>query len=146
MNFIVNILFTFVLLVVLTLSVFLVHFIASLLEKVVPPRYLRYTIILILLSLMAASTYIISILQDWTFLDTAFVTSLCYFSLGWITNITKRTGVNQAGTIAKFITNNNFKYEYTSASTYQVSAFFLSSLAFLIISWSSAFILYYWLS
>jgi hypothetical protein len=61
---------------------------------------------------MTGATAITSSLGGWSLMDTAFISSLCFFAIGWLTNISKRAGINQASTAATFITNDQFKYVY----------------------------------
>jgi len=88
---------------------------------------------------MTGATVMTSSLVGWSIMDTAFISSLCFFALGWLTNISKRAGINQASTAAKFITNNHFKYEYESASSSNKSPYFIASLLFLVMSWGISF-------
>ncbi|MGM0844687.1 MAG: hypothetical protein ACQEUT_06890 [Bacillota bacterium] len=138
-----NVALTIILLVILTLSAFVLDFIIKALEKRIKPRYLNILIVFILLVLMVSGSYVISQLGSWSFIDTVFVSSLCFFGLGWITNITNKASINSQGTVAKFITNNSYKHQYEAASTSGVSLYFLSSLIFLVGSWSFAFLVAY---
>jgi hypothetical protein len=139
MNYYVNVGFTIVLLIFLTMGAFAIDYIGKVLQKLINPKYLKSTIVLILLLVMSVGSYTLSMLGDWRFIDTIFVTSLCFFGLGWITNITNRASRNAAGTTAKFITNNSYKHHYEAAGTYGMSLYFLSSLIFLAGSWGAAF-------
>lgn len=139
MNYYVNAGFTIVLLIVLTMGAFAIDYIGKVLQKSIKPKYLKSTIIFMLLLLMAGASFALSTLGDWRFIDTIFVTSLCFFGLGWITNITNRASRNAAGTTAKFITNNAYKHQYEAAGTYGMSLYFLASLIFLAGSCTVAF-------
>ncbi|MGF2615832.1 hypothetical protein FZC84_07095 [Rossellomorea vietnamensis] len=138
-----NVVFTIILLVVLTSSAFAINYICKTLEKRISSKYLNITIIFILLTLMAGGSYVLSELGSWSFIDTVFVSSLCFFGLGWITNITNKASINSQATVMKFITNNSYKHQYEAASSSGISLYFISSLIFLIGSWSIAFILAY---
>ncbi|WP_113930058.1 hypothetical protein [Bacillus sp. P14.5] len=138
-----NVAFTIILLVVLTSSAFAINYISKTLEKRISSKYLSITIIFILLTLMAGGSYVLSELGSWSFIDTVFVSSLCFFGLGWITNITNKASINSQATVMKFITNNSYKHQYEAASSSGISLYFISSLIFLIGSWSIAFILAY---
>jgi hypothetical protein len=139
MNYYVNVVFTIVLLIILTLAAFAIDLIGKFMEKYIHPKYLKGTIIFILLLLMVSGSYVISTVGNWRFIDTVFVTSLCFFGLGWITNITNRANKNAEGTTAKFITNNAYKHQYEAAGSHEMSLYFLSSLIFLAGSWGVAF-------
>jgi hypothetical protein len=139
MNYYINIVFTIVLLILLTLAAFAIDFISKSLQKRIHPKYLKGTVIFILLLLIVSGSYLISTLGNWMFIDTIFVTSLCFFGLGWITNITNRANKNAEGTTAKFITNNAYKHQYEAAGSHDMSLYFFSSLIFLAGSWSAAF-------
>ncbi|MGD6965242.1 hypothetical protein ACQCVP_02285 [Rossellomorea vietnamensis] len=139
MYFYLNVVFTIILLITLTLASFAIDYISKFMEKRINPKFLKITIISILLLLMSIGTYVISELGSWSFIDTVFVSSLCFFGLGWITNITNKASINSQGTVAKFITNNSYKHQYEAASSSEMSLYFLSSLIFLIGSWSAAF-------
>ncbi|WP_175990543.1 hypothetical protein [Bacillus sp. Marseille-Q1617] len=139
MNYYVNVGFTIVLLIALTAGAFAIDFIGKSLQRLIHPKFLKGTIIFIILLLMTGGSYTLSMLGEWSFIDTIFVTSLCFFGLGWITNITNRASKNAAGTTAKFITNNAYKHQYEAAGTYGISLYFLSSLIFLAGSWTVAF-------
>ncbi|MCA1057203.1 hypothetical protein LCM10_19855 [Rossellomorea aquimaris] len=140
MNYYVNVIFTIVLLILLTLVAFAINHINSYLHKKISQKYLTGTIIFILLLLMTSGSYMISILGSWTFMDTIFVTSMCFFGIGWITNITQRANLNTEGTIAKFITNNAYKHQYEAASSSGMNVYFIASLLFLTGSWGTAFL------
>jgi hypothetical protein len=141
MNYYFNLAFTIILLIILTLAAFAIDFIGKALEKRIHPKYLNITIIFILLMLMGSGSYVISILGKWSYSDTIFISSLCFFGLGWITNITNKASINSQGTVAKFITNNAYKHQYEAASSSGMSLYFVSSLIFLAGSWSMAFLL-----
>jgi hypothetical protein len=133
--------FTVILLIILTLAAFAIDFIAKTLQRLINPKYVNITIIFLLLLLMVSSSYLVSILGNWSFIDTVFILSLCFFGMGWMTNITNKVNRNSAGTVAKFVTNNAYKHQYEAASTSGMSLYFISSLVFLIGSWSIAFLL-----
>jgi hypothetical protein len=141
MNYYFNVALTIILLIILTFSAFAIDFIGKALEKRIHPKYLNITIIFILLILMGSGSYVISLLGKWNYSDTVFISSLCFFGLGWITNITNKASINSQGTVAKFITNNAYKHQYEAASSSGMSLYFVSSLIFLIGSWSMAFLL-----
>ena len=134
-----NVLLTIVILIVGTGMAFRIDLFSKLLEAFIPQRFLSPLIILLLFSLMVGATVMISSVNGWRLMDTAFVSSLCFFALGWVTNISKRAGINQAGTAAKFITNNQFKYEYESARSSHKSPYLIASLLFLALSWGISF-------
>ncbi len=134
-----NVLLTIVILIVGTGLAFFIDQFSKQLEKFIPHRFLSFSVIVILFSLMTGATMMISLLKGWGLMDTAFISSLCFFGLGWITNISKRAGINQAGTAAKFITNNQYKYEYESTSSSNKSPYLIASLLFLAISWGISF-------
>ncbi|MBN8191266.1 hypothetical protein JI667_03810 [Bacillus sp. NTK074B] len=134
-----NVFLTIIILIIGTLIAFFIDQFSKQLERVIPPRFLFLTVVLILFTLMLSSTIMVSSLKSWSLLDTAFISSLCFFALGWVTNISKRAQFNQAGTFAKFITNNQFKYEYESASSTGKSPYFIASLLFLVLSWGLSF-------
>ncbi|TMU87576.1 hypothetical protein FGG79_05500 [Bacillus sp. BHET2] len=138
-----NVLLTIVILIVGTGLAFFIDQFSKQLEKLIPSRFLSFSIIVILFSLMAGATMMISLMKGWNLMDTAFISSLCFFGLGWITNISKRAGINQAGTAAKFITNNQYKYEYESTSSSKKSPYLIASLLFLGISWGISFWIVY---
>ncbi|WRP08671.1 hypothetical protein U9J35_11080 [Rossellomorea aquimaris] len=139
MNYYVNLLITIIILIIGTGMAFFIDQFSKQLEKFISSRYLSFTIILILFTLMTGATLMTSSLGGWSIMDTAFISSLCFFALGWLTNISKRAGINQASTAAKFITKNQFKYEYESASSSNKSPYFIASLLFLVMSWGISF-------
>ncbi|MGM0851285.1 MAG: hypothetical protein ACQEWI_01515 [Bacillota bacterium] len=139
MNYYLNILLTIVILIAGTGLAFFIDQFCKQLEKFIHPKYLSLTIIVILFSLMTGATVMINSLKDWSLMDTAFISSLCFFALGLITNISKKAQINQASTAAKFITNNQFKYEYESASSSNKSPYLIASLLFLALSWGISF-------
>lgn len=139
MNYYVNLLITIIILIIGTGMAFFIDQFSKQLEKFISSRYLSFTIIMILFTLMTGATVMTSSLGGWSIMDTAFISSLCFFALGWLTNISKRAGINQASTAAKFITNNQFKYEYESASSSNKSPYFIASLLFLVMSWGISF-------
>ncbi|MDT9024153.1 MULTISPECIES: hypothetical protein [Rossellomorea] len=139
MNYYVNLLITIIILIIGTGTAFFIDQFSKQLEKFISSRYLSFTIIVILFTLMTGATVMTSSLVGWSIMDTAFISSLCFFALGWLTNISKRAGINQASTAAKFITNNHFKYEYESASSSNKSPYFIASLLFLVMSWGISF-------
>ncbi|PFA67678.1 hypothetical protein CN378_09130 [Bacillus sp. AFS015802] len=139
MSYYFNLLLTIVILIIGTGLAFFIDQFSKQLEKIIPSRFLSLTIILILFSLMTGSTVMVSLLKEWSLMDTAFISSLCFFGLGWITNISKKAQINQAGTVAKFITNNQFKHDYESASTSNKSPYLIASLLFLAFSWGISF-------
>ncbi|WP_421378086.1 hypothetical protein ACOJQI_12095 [Bacillus salacetis] len=141
--FILNILFTILLLIGLTAAAFAVDFISTYLQKRISPKYLNVTVIFLLLLLMTGGSYAFSVLGSWSLIDTFFISSLCFFGLGWVTNITNNASINRQGTIAKFVTNNAYKHEYKAASTSGMSLYFISSLIFLAGSWGYAFLIAY---
>jgi hypothetical protein len=136
LNYYVNLLITIIILIIGTGTAFFIDQFSKQLEKFISSRYLSFTIIMILFTLMTGATVMTSSLGGWSIMDTAFISSLCFFALGWLTNISKRAGINQASTAAKFITNNQFKYEYESASSSNKSPYFIASLLFLVMSWN----------
>ncbi|WP_282137872.1 hypothetical protein [Rossellomorea aquimaris] len=136
MNYYVNLLITIIILIIGTGTAFFIDQFTKQLEKFISSRYLSFTIIMILFTLMTGATVMTSSLGGWSIMDTAFISSLCFFALGWLTNISKRAGINQASTAAKFITNNQIKYEYESASSSNKSPYFIASLLFLVMSWN----------
>jgi hypothetical protein len=136
LNYYVNLLITIIILIIGTGVAFFIDQFSKQLEKFISSRYLSFTIIMILFTLMTGATVMTSSLGGWSIMDTAFISSLCFFALGWLTNISKRAGINQASTAAKFITNNQFKYEYESASSSNKSPYFIASLLFLVMSWN----------
>ncbi|TYS91357.1 hypothetical protein [Rossellomorea aquimaris] len=136
MNYYVNLLITIIILIIGTGTAFFIDQFSKQLEKFISSRYLSFTIIMILFTLMTGATVMTSSLGGWSIMDTAFISSLCFFALGWLTNISKRAGINQASTAAKFITNNQIKYEYESASSSNKSPYFIASLLFLVMSWN----------
>lgn len=136
MNYYVNLLLTIIILIIGTGTAFFIDQFSKQLEKFISSRYLSFTIIMILFTLMTGATVMTSSLGGWSIMDTAFISSLCFFALGWLTNISKRAGINQASTAAKFITNNQIKYEYESASSSNKSPYFIASLLFLVMSWN----------
>jgi hypothetical protein len=139
LNYYFNLLITIIILVIGTGMAFFIDQFSKQLEKFLTSRYLSFTIIAILFTLMTGATVMTSSLGGWSIMDTAFISSLCFFALGWLTNISKRAGINQASTAAKFITNNQFKYEYESASSSNKSPYFIASLLFLVLSWGISF-------
>jgi hypothetical protein len=139
LNYYFNLLLTIVVLIAGTGLAFFIDQFSRHLEKFIHPKFLSLTIILILFSLMTGATVMISSLKGWSLMDTAFISSLCFFALGWITNISKKAQFNQAGTVAKFITNNQFRYEYESASSSNKSPYLIASLLFLVLSWGISF-------
>jgi len=139
LNYYVNLLITIIILIIGTGMAFFIDQFSKQLEKFISSRYLSFTIIVILFTLMTGATVMTSSLGGWSIMDTAFISSLCFFALGWLTNISKRAGINQASTAAKFITNNQFKYEYESASSSNKSPYFIASLLFLVMSWGVSF-------
>ncbi|MGM0839257.1 MAG: hypothetical protein ACQEWE_00920 [Bacillota bacterium] len=139
MNYYFNLLITIIILVIGTGMALFIDQFSKQLEKFLPSKYLSFTIIAILFTLMTGATVMTSSLGGWSIMDTAFISSLCFFALGWLTNISKRAGINQASTAAKFITNNQFKYEYESASSSNKSPYFIASLLFLVLSWGISF-------
>jgi len=139
LNYYVNLLITIIILIIGTGTAFFIDQFSKQLEKFISSRYLSFTIIVILFTLMTGATVMTSSLVGWSIMDTAFISSLCFFALGWLTNISKRAGINQASTAAKFITNNHFKYEYESASSSNKSPYFIASLLFLVMSWGISF-------
>lgn len=134
-----NILLTIIILIIGTGIAFFIDQFSRMLERVIPAKFLSITIVFILFTLMAAATIMASSMGGWGLMDTAFILSLCFFALGWFTNITKRAGINQASTAAKFITNNQFKYEYESVSSSNKSPYFVASLLFFVLSWGISF-------
>jgi hypothetical protein len=136
LNYYVNLLLTIIILIIGTGTAFFIDQFSKQLEKFISSRYLSFTIIMILFTLMTGATVMTSSLGGWSIMDTAFISSLCFFALGWLTNISKRAGINQASTAAKFITNNQIKYEYESASSSNKSPYFIASLLFLVMSWN----------
>jgi hypothetical protein len=112
MNFYMYLLFSIFLLIILTPFAFMIDFVCKMLEKLVNPKYLKLTIITILLFIMAGSSSIMSVLSGMGMMDTFFISSLCFFGLGWVTNITNKAHRNMDSTFAKFLTNNSFKYHY----------------------------------
>jgi hypothetical protein len=136
LNYYVNLLITIIILIIGTGTAFFIDQFSKQLEKFISSRYLSFTIIMILFTLMTGATVMTSSLGGWSIMDTAFISSLCFFALGWLTNISKRAGINQASTAAKFITNNQIKYEYESASSSNKSPYFIASLLFLVMSWN----------
>jgi hypothetical protein len=134
-----NILLTIVILIIGTGLAFFIDTFSKQLEKWIPLKFLPLTVIMILFTLMTSATVMISTLTGFRLMDTAFISSLCFFALGWLTNISKRAGINQASTASKFITNNQFKYEYESSSSSNKSPYLLASLLFLVISWGISF-------
>ncbi|MGE6752888.1 hypothetical protein ACQKFO_05540 [Rossellomorea sp. NPDC071047] len=143
MYYYLNVLLTIVILIIGIGTAFFIDQFSKQLEKFISLKYLSFTIIVILFTLMMGATVMTSSLGGWSIMDTAFISSLCFFALGWLTNISKRAGINQASSTAKFITNNQFKYEYESASATNKSPYFIASLLFLIISWGISFWLAY---
>jgi hypothetical protein len=137
--FILNIIFTIVLLVGLTAAAFAIDFICTLLQKRINPKFLNVTVIFFLLVLMAGGSYAFSVMGSWSLMDTFFVSSLCFFGLGWITNITNKASINRQGTVLKFVTNNAYKHQYETSSTAGMSLYFISSLIFLAGSWGISF-------
>ncbi|MCA1063763.1 hypothetical protein QTG56_00840 [Rossellomorea sp. AcN35-11] len=133
--------FTVILIILLTLAAFAIDFIGKTLERMINPKYVNITVILLLLLFMVSGSYGVSRLGNWSFIDTVFILSLCFFGMGWMTNITNKASRNSAGTAAKFITNNEYKHQYEAASSSGVSLYFISSLVFLIGSWGIAFLL-----
>ncbi|MBW3113681.1 MULTISPECIES: hypothetical protein [Bacillaceae] len=134
-----NVLLTIIILIIGTGIAFFIDQFSKQLERIIPARFLFLTVVLILFTLMLSSTIMVSSLKNWSLMDTAFISSLCFFALGWVTNISKKAQFNQAGTFAKFITNNQFKYEYESASSSNKSPYFIASLLFLVLSWGLSF-------
>jgi uncharacterized membrane protein (DUF485 family) len=141
MNYYYSVAFTILLLILFTLAAFAIDFISKVLEKRINPKYLKITIILILLSLMVSGSYVISLLGNWKFIDTIFFSSLCFFGLGWLTNITRKANTNSHGTVTKFLTNNDYEHQYEAVSSQEMSLYFVSSLIFFIGSWGVAFLL-----
>ncbi|WP_404447959.1 hypothetical protein LG307_03055 [Sutcliffiella horikoshii] len=141
MNYYYSVAFTIILLILFTLAAFSIDFISKVLQKRINPKYLNSTIIVILLSLMISGTYVISLLGNWKFIDTIFISSLCLFGLGWMTNITRKASTNSQGTVAKFLTNNDYGHQYEAASSPDISLYFISSLIFFVGSWGIAFLL-----
>jgi predicted PurR-regulated permease PerM len=139
--FFLNIIFTILLLIALTSAAFAIDFFCSFLQKRINPRYLNFTIVFILLLLMISGSYVFSVMGSWSLIDTVFVSSLCFFGLGWVTNITNKASINSQGTVAKFVTNNAYKHQYETASTAGMSLYFISSLIFLIGSWTISFLI-----
>ncbi|MCR8850341.1 hypothetical protein NQ095_18140 [Rossellomorea sp. SC111] len=139
-----NLLLTIIILIAGTGVAFFIDQFSKLLEKWIPPKFLSLTVIVILFTLMTTATVMISSLTGFRLMDTAFISSLCFFALGWFTNISKRAGINQASTAAKFITNNQFKYEYESASTSNKSPYLIASVLFLVLSWGISFYMAYY--
>lgn len=139
MYYYLNVLLTIVFLIIGIGTAFFIDQFSKQLEKFIPLKYLSFTIIVILFTLMMGATVMTSSLGGWSIMDTAFISSLCFFALGWLTNISKRAGINQASSTAKFITNNQFKYEYESASSSNKSPYFIASLLFLVMSWGISF-------
>lgn len=139
-NFYMYLLFSICLLIILTPFAFMIDFVGKTLEKRVNPKYLKLTIIMILLFIMAGSSFLMSVLSGMKMIDTFFITSLCFFGLGWITNITNKAHRNMDSTFAKFVTNNAYKYQYEASGTPEVSLYFISSLIFLGGSWVLAFV------
>ncbi len=141
MNYYYSVAFTIILLILFTLAAFSIDFISKVLQKRINPKYLNTTIIVILLSLMIGGNYVISLLGNWKFIDTIFISSLCLFGLGWITNITSKASTNSQGTVAKFLTSNDYEHKYEAASSPKMSVYFISSLSFFVGSWGIAFLL-----
>lgn len=141
MNYYYSVAFTIILLILFTLAAFSIDYISKVLQKRINPKYLNTAVIIILLSLMISGTYVISLLGSWKFIDTIFVSSLCLFGLGWITNITSKASTNNQGTVAKFLTNNDYEHQYEAASSPEMSLYFISSLIFFVGSWGIAFLL-----
>ncbi|BCB03614.1 hypothetical protein [Bacillus sp. KH172YL63] len=138
-----NVLLTIVILLIGTGVAFFIDGFSKQMERWIPKKFLSLTIILILFMLMSAATKMISMQIGWSLFDTAFISSLCFFGLGWMTHISARAHINQAGTVAKFITNNQFKYEYEAASSSNRSPYLIASLLFLGISWGLSFWMVY---
>ncbi|MCC5802314.1 hypothetical protein [Rossellomorea vietnamensis] len=138
-----NLFLTIIILIAGTGVAFFIDQFSKQLEKWIPPKLLSLTIIVILFTLMTSATLMISSLTGFRLLDTAFISSLCFFALGWFTIISKRAGINQASTAAKFITNNQFKYDYESASTSNKSPYLIASYLFLVLSWGISFYMAY---
>lgn len=139
MYYYLNVLLTIVILIIGIGTAFFIDQFSKQLEKFIPSKYLSFAIIVILFTLMMGATVMTSSMGGWSIMDTAFISSLCFFALGWLTSISKRAGINQASTAAKFITNNQFKYEYESTSSTNKSPYFIASLLFLIMSWGISF-------
>ncbi|TYS67738.1 hypothetical protein FZC76_14335 [Sutcliffiella horikoshii] len=141
MHYYYSVVFTIILLILFTLAALSIDYISKVLQKHIKPKYLNTTVILILLSLMISGTYVISLLGNWKFIDTIFISSLCLFGLGWITNITSKASTNSQGTVAKFLTNNDYEHQYEAASSPEMSLYFISSLIFFVGSWGISFLL-----
>ncbi|KPB06001.1 hypothetical protein [Bacillus sp. CHD6a] len=141
MSYYYSVAFTIILLILFTLAAFAIDFISKILQKRIHPKYLKITIVLILLSFMVSGSYAISLLGNWKFIDTIFFSSLCFFGLGWLTNITRKANTNTQGTVTRFLTNHDYEHQYEAVSSPEFSLYFISSLIFFIGSWGIAFLL-----
>lgn len=136
--------FTVILLIIFIFAAFAIDFIGKTLQRLIKTKYVNITIIFLLLLLMTSSSCVVSIFWNWSLFDTVFILSLCFFGIGWMTNITNKVSRNSTGTFTKFVTKNAYKHQYEVASALSGSnLYFISSLIFLIGSWSIVFLVAY---
>ncbi len=143
MIFYYRIIFTVIILAVAVLFAISLNKILSLLEKRFSRKSLQIFMVFTLVVLMYLSTICISLVGDWSVMDTSFITSLCYFGLGWITTFSRRASINQAGLVAKFVSNNQYNHEFEVEFVTKQDPYFLASLIFLLICWGGSFVIAY---
>ncbi|WP_141395188.1 MULTISPECIES: hypothetical protein [Bacillus] len=80
--------------------------------------------------------------MEWSYVDTAFVTSMCFFAIGWFTTITLKASLNREAALSRYITNERSTNDISPCRVTYKDPYFVSSLTFLVISWGSALIIY----
>ena len=142
MTFFIKVGITILILIAITIFAIMIDKLIILLNKVFSARFVFFLLCFVLLIIKVASTLWFGSILQWSYVDTAFVTSMCFFALGWFTTITLKASLNREAALSRYITKERSTHDFSPIKVTFKDPYFVSSLFFLVISWGSALIMY----